>query len=299
MTFGNRKEVPGLQAAAKTAKLHYASDTRPGIARVRTSSGFRYRSPDGCSVTDAEPLARIRKLAIPPAYEQVWICQDPNGHLQAVGRDARGRKQYRYHPRWREARDEGKYGRMLLFGKLLPKLRARVQEDLSRRGLPREKVLAVIVRLLETTLMRVDNEEYARNNKSYGLTTLLAAVVRRCQKLPGQDLFQYVGEDDAPPAIGSEDVNDYLRSISEEEITAKDFRTWAGTNLAALALRELESFDNETMAKKNVVRAVETVSRMLGNTPAICRKVMAFLSRQLATSKPMALGHASRVTAAG
>jgi DNA topoisomerase I len=338
------------------------------IARVRTSTGFCYRTPNGSRVTDAETLARIRKLAIPPVYERVWICQDPSGHLQAVGRDARGRKQYRYHPRWREVRDEGKYGKMLLFGKLLPKIRARVQEALSHRGLPREKVLPVIVRLLETTLMRVGNEQYAKNNKSYGLTTLrnrhvkveggslirfdfrgkhgtehhidlrdkrLAAVVRRCQELPGQDLFQYVGEDDAPHAIGSEDVNDYLRSISEDEITAKDFRTWAGTNLAALALRELESFDNETMAKKNVVRAVEAVSRMLGNTPAICRKcyihpavfdgyldgsllqalkrradaklsdpgaglkaeevaVMAFLSRQLATSKPIALGQASR-----
>jgi DNA topoisomerase-1 len=298
----------------------------------------------------------------------VWICQDPKGHLQAVGRDARGRKQYRYHPRWREIRDDGKYGKMLLFGKLLPKIRARVQEDLSRRGLPREKVLAAIVRLLETTLMRVGNEEYARTNNSYGLTTLrnrhvkvaggnrirfdfrgkhgtehhidlrdkrLAAIVRRCQELPGQDLFQYVGDDDAPHAIGSEDVNDYLRSISDDEITAKDFRTWAGTNLAALALRELESFDSEAMAKKNVMRAVEAVSRMLGNTPAICRKcyihpavfdgyldgsllqalkrradeklsdpgaglkaeevaVMAFLRRQLTTSKQIAVGHAPR-----
>ncbi len=373
MTFGNGKEVPGLQAAAKMAKLHYVSDSKPGITRVRTPSGFRYRARDGGKVTDVETLARIRKLAIPPAYEQVWICQDPNGHLQAVGRDARGRKQYRYHPRWREVRDEGKYGKMLLFGRLLPKIRARVQEDLSRRGLPREKVLAVIVRLLETTLMRVGNEEYAKTNKSYGPTTLrnrhvkieggsrirfdfrgkhgtehhidlrdkrLAAIVRRCQELPGQDLFQYVGEDDAPHAIGSEDVNDYLPSISDDEVTAKDFRTWAGTNLAALALRELESFDSEAMAKKNVVRAVEAVSRMLGNTPAICRKcyihpavfdgyidgsllqtlkrradetlsdpgaglkaeevaVMAFLSRQLATSRQTALRRASRIAATG
>jgi DNA topoisomerase-1 len=294
-----------LRAAAKAAKLHYVSDRSPGISRVRTPDGFVYRNPDGGRVTDEETLARIRKLAIPPAYEQVWICCDPNGHLQAVGRDARGRKQYRYHPRWREVRDEGKYGKMLLFGKALPTIRARVEEDLSRRGLPREKVLAAIVRLLETTLMRVGNEEYAKANRSYGLTTLrnrhvkveggsrirfdfrgkhgtehhidlrdkrLAAIVRRCQELPGQELFQYVDEDGAPHSVSSEDVNEYLHAITGEDITAKDFRTWAGTNLAALALRELESFDTQTKAKHNVVRAVEAVSKMLGNTPAICRK---------------------------
>lgn len=294
-----------LKAAASAAGLRYVSDRTPGITRVRAGNGFGYRRPDGSKLTDEETLTRIRKLAIPPAYENVWICPRPNGHLQAVGRDARGRKQYRYHPRWREVRDEGKYGKLLVFGKVLPKVRERVEQDLSLRGLPREKVLAAIVRLLETTLMRVGNEEYARANKSYGLTTLrnrhvkvegasrirldfrgkrgteyhidlrskrLAAIVRRCQDLPGQELFQYLDEEGAPRTVGSEDVNEYLRGITGEEITAKDFRTWAATNLAALALRELKAFDTAVPAKKHVLQAVEAVSKMLGNTPAICRK---------------------------
>jgi DNA topoisomerase-1 len=294
-----------LKAAAAAAGLRYVSDRTPGIRRVRTASGFEYRHPDGSKLTDEETLARIRKLAIPPAYEDVWICPRPNGHLQAVGRDARGRKQYRYHPRWRDVRDEGKYGKLLVFGEVLPKIRARVEEDLSRRGLPREKVLAAIVRLLETTLMRIGNEEYAKTNRSYGLTTLrnrhvkvegasrirldfrgkrgteyhidlrskrLAAIVRRCQELPGQELFQYIDEEGTPRTVASDDVNDYLREISGEEITAKDFRTWAATKLAAVALQELEAFDTETAAKRNVLRAIEAVSKMLGNTPAICRK---------------------------
>ena len=294
-----------LKAAASAAGLRYVSDRNPGITRVRAGDSFGYRYPDGSKVADEETLTRIRKLAIPPAYENVWICPRPNGHLQAVGRDARGRKQYRYHPRWREVRDEGKYGKLLVFGKVLPKVRERVEQDLSRRGLPREKVLAAIVRLLETTLMRVGNEEYARTNKSYGLTTLrnrhvkvegasrvrldfrgkrgteyhidlrskrLAAIVRRCQELPGQELFQYLDEEGTPRTVSSEDVNEYLRAITGEEITAKDFRTWAATNLAALALRELQAFDSEIPAKKHVLRAVEAVSKMLGNTPAICRK---------------------------
>jgi DNA topoisomerase I len=294
-----------LRAAASAAKLRYVSDGTAGIARVRTSGAFNYKHPDGSNVTDRETLDRIRKLVIPPAYEQVWICPYPNGHLQAVGRDARGRKQYRYHARWREVRDEAKYGKMLLFGKMLPRIRAQVEGDLTRAGLPREKVLAAIVRLLESTLMRVGNTEYARTNKSYGLTTLrnrhvkingggriqfdfrgkrgaewhidlqskrLAAIVRRCQALPGQELFQYLDENDTPHAVSSTDVNDYLGEITGEYITAKDFRTWAGTNLAALALRELEAFDSQTKAKRNVVQAVEAVAKMLGNTPAICRK---------------------------
>ena len=297
--------IEDLKAAARAAKLRYISDRMPGIRRVRTRTGFAYRNPDGSKITDEETLARIRKLAIPPAYEDVWICPHPNGHLQAVGRDARGRKQYRYHPRWREVRDAAKYDKMLVFGRVLPQIRARADQDLSRRGLPREKVLAAVVRLLETTLMRVGNEEYARTNHSYGLTTLrnrhakveggsrirfdfrgkhglehhidlrskrLAAIVRRCQELPGQELFQYLDEDGEPRAIASEDVNDYLQEITGEEITAKDFRTWAATNLAALAFRQLEAFDTKTRAKKNIVQAVEAVSKMLGNTPAICRK---------------------------
>ena len=294
-----------LKEAASAAGLLYVSDRSPGITRVRTPNGFGYRRPDGSKVADEETLTRIRKLAIPPAYEEVWICCRPNGHLQAVGRDARGRKQYRYHPRWREVRDESKYGKLLVFGKVLPAIRKRVDEDLSRRGLPREKVLAAIVRLLETTLMRVGNEEYAKTNKSFGLTTLrnrhvkidgasriqldfrgkrgteyhidlrskrLAAIVRRCQELPGQELFQYLDEDGAARTIASQDVNDYLRDVTGEDITAKDFRTWAATNLAALALRELSEFDTQTSAKKHVLQAVEAVAKMLGNTPTICRK---------------------------
>ncbi len=293
-----------MKAAARAAHLRYVSDRRPGIRRIRTPKGFRYVAPDGSRVTDEETIGRIQKLAIPPAYEQVWICPDPNGHLQAVGRDARGRKRYRYHPRWRQARDESKYAKMLVFGRVLPKIRERVEHDLALRGLRRERVLAAAVRLLETTMMRVGNEEYAKANKSYGLTTLrnrhvkvqggrihfdfrgkhglehhidlndrrLAGIIKRLQDLPGQDLFEYLDEDGAVRSVTSEDVNDYLRDITGEDITAKDFRTWAATNLAAVALKELETFDSATKAKKNVVRAVEAVSQMLGNTPTICRK---------------------------
>jgi DNA topoisomerase I len=294
-----------LKAAAKAAKLRYVSDRTKGIRRARTKDGFDYFAPNGTKITDPDEIARIRKLAIPPAYEDVWICPYPNGHLQATGRDVRGRKQYRYHPKWREVRDESKYGKMLLFGKVLPIIRERVEKDLARPGLPREKVLAAIVRLLESTLIRVGNEEYAKTNKSFGLTTLrnrhvkvesgarirfdfrgksgtehridlrnkkLAAVVRRCQDLPGQDLFQYLDEDGQPRGVGSDDVNDYLQEITGQPITAKDFRTWAATNLAALALQQLEAFDSQAKAKKNVLQAVESVSKMLGNTPAICRK---------------------------
>ncbi len=297
--------VEDLRTAAKVAHLRYVSDRRPGISRLREADGFRYVAPDGAPVTDEDTLARIRKLAIPPAYEAVWICPYPNGHLQAVGRDARGRKQYRYHPRWRAVRDEAKYTKMLVFGRVLPEIRARVARDLARQGLPREKVLAAIVRLLETTLIRVGNEEYAKANRSFGLTTLrkkrhvkvvggkvhfdfrgksglehhidlddrrLAAIVRRLQDLPGQELFHFLDQDGTPHPVTSHDVNDYLQEITGEEITAKDFRTWAATNLAALALHELRAFDSQAAAKKNVLRAVEAVSRMLGNTPAICRK---------------------------
>jgi DNA topoisomerase-1 len=292
------------EAAARAAGLRYISDSEPGISRMRTENGFAYRNSDGSVVKDADTLARIRKLAIPPAYEDVWICRNPNGHLQAVGRDARGRKQYRYHPRWRQVRDEAKYEKMLIFGRKLPAIRAQVEKDLALHGMPRRKVLATVVRLLEKTLARVGNEEYTKANHSFGLTTLrnrhadvhgadvefrfrgkhgimrelrlhdrrLARIVKRLQDLPGQELFQFVDEHGAVHAIGSEDVNAYLREITGEEITAKDFRTWAATHLAALAFRELEQFDSEAKRKKNVVRAVEAVSKMLGNTPAICRK---------------------------
>lgn len=291
-------------AAARAAGLRYVSDRQPGITRVRTEQGFIYRNPDGSAVEDENTLARIRKLAIPPAYENVWICRNPNGHLQAVGRDARGRKQYRYHSRWREVRDEAKYGKMLLFGRKLPIIRRQVEKDLALPGMPRRKVLATIVRLLEKTLARVGNEEYTKTNKSFGLTTLrnrharvqgsrvifdfrgkhgiqchvelqdrrLARIVQRLREIPGQDLFEYIDEDGEPRSVGSEDVNEYLREITGEDITAKDFRTWAATNLAAVALRELQEFDSEAKRKKNVVQAVEAVAKMLGNTPAICRK---------------------------
>jgi DNA topoisomerase I len=249
-------------------------------------------------------LKRIRSLAIPPAWTSVWICPYPNGHIQATGRDKRGRKQYRYHPRWREVRDESKYGKMLVFGRVLPVIRARVDADLRRRGLSRERVLAAVVRLMEVTLCRVGNNEYARANKSYGLTTLrdrhvdidgsrihlsfrakhgirhetdirdrrLARIVKDCRDLPGYELFQYLDEEGNRHSIDSADVNEYLREISGEEITAKDFRTWAATNLAALALQEFELFDTEAKKKHAVVRAVENVAKHLGNTPAICRK---------------------------
>ena len=299
-------ETPVLDpvAAARAARLHYVTDRKPGLRRERDGEGFAYLYPDGGRVTDEATLERIRKLAIPPAYTGVWICRDPLGHLQAVGRDARGRKQYRYHPRWREVRDEAKYGKMLVFGRVLPRIRERVRHDLALHGLPKQKVLAAIVALLEKTMMRVGNEEYARTNDSYGLTTLrdgharikgtklsfdfrgkhgvqhhidlqdrrLARVVERCRDLPGQDLFQYIGEDGQVHHVVSDDVNTYLHEISGEEITAKDFRTWAATNLAALALSGLEAFDSQAKAKKNVVAAVEHVAGRLGNTPAICRK---------------------------
>jgi DNA topoisomerase-1 len=290
--------------SAKAAGLRYVTDERPGIARKRVGRGFSYVGPDGKPVRDGDELKRIKSLGIPPAWTEVWICPVANGHMQATGRDAKGRKQYRYHPRWREVRDETKYGRMVAFGEALPAIRKRVERDMSLAGLPREKVLATVVRLLDTTLIRVGNEEYARENRSFGLTTMrtrhvdvsgsrlrfefrgksgkrhlielrdrrLAGMVRRLQELPGQELFQYVDDDGERRAIDSQDVNDYLREIAGDEFTAKDFRTWAGTVLAAMALREFEAFDSEAQARKNVVRAIESVAERLGNTTAICRR---------------------------
>ena len=253
---------------------------------------------------DIGTLKRIRSLAIPPAWTGVWICAHPNGHLQATGRDARGRKQYRYHPKWRQVRDEAKYGKLLIFSSVLPKLRSRVEEDLKRPGLPRERVLAAIVRLMETTLFRIGNTEYAKENKTFGLTTLrdrhvviegsrihisfrgkhgkhhqtdindrrLARIIRNCRDLPGYDLFQYLDDEGDPHTVGSAEVNEYLREITGEEITAKDFRTWAGTRLAAEALREFEAFDSQAERKRAVLRAIEKVAKYLGNTPTICRR---------------------------
>jgi DNA topoisomerase-1 len=291
-------------ASAKAAGLRYVSDTRPGIRRQRSGSGFRYRNPDGATVRDADTLSRIRSLVIPPAWSGVWICPISNGHLQATGRDARGRKQSRYHPRWRQVRDETKYERMMLFGAALPAVRARVEHDLTLPGLPREKILAAIVRLLETTFIRVGNIEYARTNHSYGLTTLrnkhvtvksstvtfnfqgksgvehtidlqdrrLARIVQQCRDLPGYELFQYLDHDGNRHSIDAADVNEYLRQITEQDFTAKDFRTWAGTVLACSLLREFEPADSDTQAKKNVVAAIKSVAERLGNTPSVCRK---------------------------
>jgi DNA topoisomerase-1 len=290
--------------AARVAGLVYVSDASPGIRRLRAGKGFRYIGPDGKPVRNREELRRIRALVIPPAWTAVWICTNPNGHIQAVGRDARGRKQYRYHPRWREVRDETKYERVIAFGQALPHIRARAEHDLARPGLPREKVLATVVRLLETTLIRVGNEEYARHNGSFGLTTMrdrhveisgqtirfefrgksgvrhnvdvsdrqLAGIVKQCQDLPGYELFQYLDADGQRHSIDSTDVNAYLREISGQEFTAKDFRTWAGTVLAARVLREFEAFDSQTQAKQNIVRAIEAVAKRLGNTRTVCRK---------------------------
>ncbi len=290
--------------SAKAAGLRYVNDSMPGIRRERDGDEFVYIGPDGQPITDEKTLERIKSLGIPPAYTDVWICPTPRGHIQATGRDAKGRKQYRYHPRWREVRDETKYTRMIAFGQALPHIRARVDQDLSLPGLPRAKVLATVVRLLETTLIRVGNPEYARDNKSFGLTTMrdrhvdisgskvqfhfrgksgkthtidikdrrLANIVKRCRDIPGYELFQYVDEDGQRQTIDSADVNEYLREITGQDFTAKDFRTWAGTVLAALALQEFEAFDSETQAKKNIVRAIERVAERLGNTPSICRK---------------------------
>ena len=289
--------------AARDAGLRYVRDDRPGIRRVWRGEALRYLGPDGRPIRDESTLARIRSLAIPPAYTDVWICPLANGHLQATGRDARGRKQYRYHPRWRAVRDGTKFDRMIAFGLALPRVRARVEADLALPGLPRPKVLATVVRLLATTLIRVGNEEYARANGSFGLTTLrdqhakitgatvhfafrgksgvrhridihdarLARVVHRCRELPGHELFQYLDEAGVTHAIDSADVNDYLREAAGEAFSAKDFRTWSGTVLAALALKG-SAFESQAQAKRNVVAAIESVAKRLGNTPSVCRK---------------------------
>ena len=292
--------------AAKAASLRYVNDAGPGIRRRRSGKGFAYFLSDGTPLRDKTALARIRALAIPPAWEQVWICPLAEGHLQATGRDARGRKQYRYHARWRRVRDETKYERMLPFGQALPRIRARLRKDLSLPGLPREKVLATIVRLLETSFIRVGNEEYARSNRSFGLTTLrnrhveisgstlrfrfqgksgkshtvdvddrrIAGLVRRCRELPGQDLFQYLDESGEPQPIDSGAVNDYLRAISGQDFTAKDFRTWNATLRAMQIMRSMPLPDaaSERVLTRCIVGAVKRVAAELRNTPAVCRK---------------------------
>ena len=287
----------------ESVRLRHSTDTKPGISRRRAGTGFSYRDADGRTIKDRETLDRIRKLAIPPAWTGVWICPDPLGHLQATGRDAKGRKQYRYHARFRQRRETDKYERLVAFARALPAIRSQVDRDLARPGLPREKVLAAVVRLLELTLIRVGNDEYRRLNRSFGLTTLhdrhatvsgtsirfrfkgksgrahevglrdrrLATVIQRCQDLPGQELFQYEGEDGEPVDIASEDVNEYLQAIAPD-VTAKDFRTWAGTVLAYRALRALDEPETATEAKRNVVSAIRDTADQLGNTAAVCRR---------------------------
>jgi DNA topoisomerase-1 len=291
-------------ASAEAAGLHYVSDVEPGIRRRRVGKGFSYVAPDGDAVRDEATLARIRSLAIPPAYRDVWICPDPQGHIQATGRDVRGRKQYHYHPRWQEVRGATKYDRLLAFGQALPLIRDCTAGDLKRPDLSREKVLATVVRLLEVTHIRVGNDEYARKNRSFGLTTMrdrhvkvqgasihfrfrgksginhsltlsdrrLAAIVRRCQDVPGQELFQYIDASGRRQRVTSGDVNAYLREITGQDFTAKDFRTWAGTVLAARELGAMQPATSVTQARKRITQAMRAVSEELGNTPAVCRK---------------------------
>jgi DNA topoisomerase-1 len=290
--------------AALSVGLRYVSDTRPGIRRKKVGKGFAYIRSDGSKLTDASVLSRIKSLAIPPAWTDVWISPWADGHVQATGRDAKGRKQYRYHPRFREIRESTKYEHVVAFADALPGIRNTVREHMALRGLPREKVLATVVHLLETTLIRIGNDDYAKQNNSYGITTLknqhvavagnevrfrfagksgkqwslrirdrrIAKIIKACQDLPGQELLQYVDEQGNVQDVTSSDVNAYLKEITGRDITAKDFRTWAGTVLAAMALSEMQSFDNGAQAKRNLRSAIEKVAARLGNTPTICRK---------------------------
>jgi DNA topoisomerase-1 len=321
------------QRAADAAGLHYVTDARPGLRRQKAGRALRYVGRNGRVLRDPRTLGRIRSLVIPPAWTDVWICPDALGHIQVTGRDARGRKQYRYHPRWRTVRDDAKYGRMLAFGQALPIIRARIEEDLAHRGLSRRRVLAAVLKLLEATLIRVGNEEYARDNGSFGLTTFrgrhasikgwtvqfrfrgksgkvhevdvqdrrLSRIVKSCQDLPGQELFQYLDGRGRRRAVTSSDVNDYLREVTGQDFTAKDFRTWAGTVLAAWALSERPAARTKAEAKKNVLRAVETVAGRLGNTVAVCRKCYvhpvvfdAYLDGTLAGTLQQRLDHEAR-----
>jgi len=306
--------------AAQAAGLRYVSDHHPGLRRKKAGRGFSYLRPEGPALGDRQLLRRIKSLAIPPAWTDVWICPSADGHIQATGRDARGRKQYRYHPRFRELRESTKYEHLLTFAEQLPAIRTKVREHMALRGLPREKVLATVVHLLETTLIRVGNDDYAKENKSYGLTTLknrhvevngsevrfrftgkggkqwslrirdrrIAKIIRACQELPGQELLQYVDEEGRLQDVTSGDVNEYLREITGADITAKDFRTWAGTVMAATELTELASFAGAAEAKRNVRVAIARVAARLGNTVTICRKcyvhpevLAAYLDRSL------------------
>ena len=303
-------DLPSLEDAkdpeksAQRAGLQYVHDDKPGISRRKSGKGYSYKDVSGQTISDPKIRERINALAIPPAYQDVWICPDPDGHIQATGLDEKGRKQYRYHPRWSQVRDEAKFARLIAFAHALPAIRERTGADMRRKTLSREKVLAAIVQLLEKTAIRVGNEEYARHNETYGLTTMenrhvevegnvvhfeftgkshkdheidlkdkkLAAIVEQLQHLPGQSLFQFVDEDGATHNIASGDVNDYLHEIAGDNFTAKDFRTWAGTVAASLALQEFEEFSDKGTAAQNVVEAVKVVAQKLGNTPAVSRK---------------------------
>ncbi|MFL6529637.1 MAG: DNA topoisomerase IB [Chthoniobacterales bacterium] len=296
--------VSDPKEAAEEAGLRYVSDDQPGYTRKKKGDDFEFYDTKGELITDEARVLRIKRIGIPPAWTDVWICPSASGHLQATGRDARRRKQYRYHEKFREFRDETKYEKMLIFGAALPKIRERIEADLALPGLAKNKVLATIVSLMERTFIRVGNEEYAKTNKSYGLTTMrnkhvkvqghklrfnfrgksgvehqidvadrrLARIVKRVQELPGQELFGYLDDDGEVHNITSQDVNDYLREITGEDFTAKDFRTWAGTVLAAVALSALDPFQTKKEATKNVTTAVKAVAKILGNTPAVCRK---------------------------
>jgi DNA topoisomerase-1 len=291
-------------SSARAAGLVYTTDDKPGIRRIGKGKRARFVGPRNKAITSKTELSRIRALVLPPAWTDVWICPNPRGHLQATGRDARGRKQYRYHSKWREVRDDTKYGRMIAFGRALPVIRRRTDADLRRDGVPREKVLAAVVKLLEKTFIRVGNDEYARDNRSFGLTTMrdghvkvagstvrfvfrgksgvehalalddkrLAKIVKQCRDLPGQELFQYRNDNGDVVDVGSADINAYLKDVTGEDFTSKDFRTWAGTVLAAQLLKDFEAVDSEARAKKNVVAAIEQVAKQLGNTRAVCRK---------------------------
>ncbi|GAB1542433.1 DNA topoisomerase IB [Scytonema sp. NUACC21] len=290
--------------SAKIVGLHYVTDNIPGIQRQAAGEDFCYIDVNGNEICDEEALSRIKSLVIPPAWTDVWICPSPHGHLQATGRDAKGRKQYRYHKDWRQTRSQTKFNRMIVFGEALPNIRKRVEEDMGLKGIPKQKVVATVVKLLEITRIRVGNEEYAQTNKSFGLTTMrdrhvdisgskirfkfrgksgvdhdielsdrrLAKIVKSCQDIPGQELFQYIDEEGHRQPIDSGTVNEYLREVTGLDFTAKDFRTWAGTVLAAQELYELGEFKSQTQAKKNVTQAVKNVAEYLGNRPATCRK---------------------------
>lgn len=290
--------------AVAYAGLIYSPLGAAGLTRRRAGKGFAYRDPDGHPLRDAAALTRIKQLVIPPAWTQVWICPDARGHIQALGHDAKGRRQYLYHPKFREVRDSQKFDHMIAFARVLPRLRAQVERDMAARGLGRRKVVATVVRLLETTMVRVGNAAYARDNKSYGLTTLLtphvkvegaqlkfhfkgksgkvwrlgvedrrvARIVKSCQELPGQRLFQYLDEEGQRQTVSSADVNAYLKEASGADITAKDFRTWAGAVLTAWALVEAGPASSPTAAKRTVAQVIKAVAAQLGNTPTVCRQ---------------------------